>query len=102
MKDQPFIVRQRANIHSSAPFNQNEDAVEKTKKVGKFVAKQAIKQGLKTAGQKALAGAFGIAGSLLNPTKLYAQDKSSADVATEQYLKNNPDAKLVRSIEDLQ
>lgn len=29
MKDRPFIVRQRANIHSSAPFNQNEDAVEK-------------------------------------------------------------------------
>ena len=38
MKDQPFIVRQRANIHSSAPFNQNEDAVEKTKKAGKFIA----------------------------------------------------------------
>ena len=102
MKDQPFIVRQRANIHSSAPFNQNEDAVEKTKKAGKFVAKQAIKHGLKSAGQKALASAFGIAGSLLNPTKLYAQGKSSADVATEQYLKDNPDAKLVRSIEDLQ
>ena len=72
MKDQPFIVRQRANIHSSAPFNQNEDAVEKTKKVGKFVAKQAIKQGLKSAGQKALAATFGIAGSLLSPTTVYA------------------------------
>lgn len=101
MKDQPFIVRQRANIHSSTPFNQNEDAVEKTKKVGKFVAKQGVKQALKSFGQKALAGAFGVGGMLLSSQKAYAGGKSENDWATEQYLKDNPDAKLVRSVEDL-
>ena len=71
MKDQPFIVRQRANIHSSAPFNQNKDAVEQVKTAGKFVAKQGVKQALKTLGQKALAGAFGLGGMLLSSQKAY-------------------------------
>lgn len=101
MKDQPFIVRQRANIHSSAPFNQNKDAVEQVKTAGKFAAKQGVKQALKTLGQKALAGAFGLGGMLLSSQKAYAGGKSNNDWATEQYLKDNPDAKLVRSIEDL-
>ena len=71
MKDQPFIVRQRANIHSSTPFNQNKDAVEQVKTAGKFVAKQGVKQALKTLGQKALAGAFGLGGMLLSSQKAY-------------------------------
>ena len=97
----PFTSKHCTPINYGSPLQQT-GTVEQVKKAGKFLGKQAIKQGLKSAGQKALAGAFGIAGSLLNPTKVYAQGKSSADIATEQYLQNNPDAKLVRSIEDLQ
>jgi len=97
----PFTSKHCTPINYGSPLQQT-GTVEQVKKAGKFLGKQAIKQGLKSAGQKALAGAFGIAGSLLNPTKVYAQGKSSADVAAEQYLQNNPDAKLVRSIEDLQ
>lgn len=103
MKYKPFTSKHCTPSRFTSPLKQT-DAVEKkrVKDTTKFLGKQAIKQGLKSAGQKALAGAFGVAGSLLNPTKLYAHGKSGADVATEQYLKNNPDAKLVRSIEDLQ
>ena len=97
----PFTSKHCTPINYGSPLQQT-GTVEQAKKAGKFLGKQAIKQGLKSAGQKALAGAFGIAGSLLNPTKVYAQGKSGADIATEQYLQNNPDAKLVRSIEDLQ
>jgi len=110
MKYKPFTSKHCTPSRFTSPLklsgsgSSTNDAVEKqrVKDASKFLGKQAIKQGLKSAGKKALAGAFGVAGSLLNPTKLYAQGKSSADVATEQYLKNNPDAKLVRSIEDLQ
>jgi len=103
MKYKPFTSKHGTPSRFTSPLNQT-DAVEnkKVKDTAKFLGKQAIKQGLKSTGQKALASAFGIAGSLLNPTKLYAQGKSTADIATEQYLKDNPDAKLVRSIEDLQ
>ena len=97
----PFTSKHCTPINYGSPLKQT-DTAEQVKKSGKFLGKQAIKQGLKSAGQKALAGAFSITGSLLNPTKVYAQGKSSADIATEQYLQNNPDAKLVRSIEDLQ
>ena len=86
MKDQPFIVRQRANIHSSTPFNQNEDAVEKTKKVGKFVAKQGVKRALKSFGQKALSTAFGVGGMLLSSQKAYGggEFKSGTYISPEE------------------
>ena len=101
MKDQPFIVRQRANIHSSTPFNQNEDAVEKAKTAGKFIAQETAGQALKKFAGNVASKIFGTAGMLLSSQKAYAGGKSKNDWATEQYLKDNPDAKLVRSVEDL-
>lgn len=71
MKDQPFIVRQRANIHSSAPFNQNEDAVEKVKTAGQFIAQESFGQALKKFAGNVASKAFGVAGMLLTPQKAY-------------------------------
>jgi len=77
------------------------DAVEKTKKVGKFAAKQGIKQALKSFGQKAVSTAFGVGGMLLSSQKAYAGGKSNMDYAMEQYKKDYPDAKTIKSVEDL-
>jgi hypothetical protein len=101
MKYKPFTSKHCTPSRFTSPLMQT-DAVEKTKKVGKFVAKQGAKQALKAFGQKALATAFGVGGMLLSSQKAYGQGKSGGDIATEEYLKNNPDAKLVRSVEDLQ
>ncbi len=101
MKYKPFTSKHCTPSRFTSPLMQT-DAVEKTKKVGKFVAKQGAKQALKSFGQKALSTAFGVGGMLLSSQKAYAQGKSGVDIATEEYLKNNPDAKLVRSVEDLQ
>lgn len=100
MKYKPFTSKHCNPSRFTSPLQQT-DAVEKTKKVGKFVAKQGVKQALKSFGQKALAGAFGVGGMLLSSQKAYAGGKSKNDWATEQYLKDNPDAKLIRSVEDL-
>lgn len=67
----PFTSRHCTPINYGSPLKQT-DTVEQVKNVGKFLGKQAIKQGLKSAGQKALAATFGIAGSLLSPTTVYA------------------------------
>jgi hypothetical protein len=67
----PFTSRHCTPINYGSPLKQT-DTVEQVKKAGKFLGKQAIKQGLKSAGQKALAATFGIAGSLLSPTTVYA------------------------------
>jgi|TARA_A100000171_G_C2119538_1_gene139940 hypothetical protein len=69
--NKPFTSKHCTPINYGSPLKQT-DAVEKAKKAGKFLGKQAIKQGLKSAGQKALAATFGIAGSLLSPTTVYA------------------------------
>lgn len=67
----PFTSKHCTPINYGSPLKQT-DTVEQVKKAGKFLGKQAIKQGLKSAGQKALAATFGIAGSLLSPTTVYA------------------------------
>ena len=73
MKYKPFTSKHCTPSRFTSPLKQT-DAVEKkrVKDTAKFLGKQAIKQGLKSAGQKALAATFGIAGSLLSPTTVYA------------------------------
>jgi len=67
----PFTSKHCTPINYGSPLQQT-GTVEQVKKAGKFLGKQAIKQGLKSAGQKALAGAFGVVGSILSPTTVYA------------------------------
>ena len=73
MKYKPFTSKHCTPSRFTSPLKQtiDSDAVEKTKKVGKFVAKQGVKQALKSFGQKALAGAFGLGGMLLSSQKAY-------------------------------
>ena len=109
MKYKPFTSKHCTPSRFTSPLKLSgsgssaNDAVEKqrVKDASKFLGKQAIKQGLKSAGKKVLAGAFGVAGSLLSSQKAYAGGKSKMDYAMEQYQKDNPDAKIIRSVEDL-
>lgn len=75
--------------------------IKEAKNAGKFAAQEGVGQALKKFAGNVASKAFGVAGMLLSSQKAYAQGKSGADVATEQYLKDNPDAKQVRSVEDL-
>lgn len=101
MKYKPFTSKHCTPSRFTSPLQQA-DAVEKAKTAGKFIAQESTGQALKKFAGNIASKAFGTAGMLLSSQKAYAQGKSSADVATEQYLKNNPDAKLIRSVEDLQ
>ena len=67
----PFTSKHCTPINYGSPLKQT-DSVKQVKEAGKFLGKQAVKQGLKSVGQKALAATFGIAGSLLSPTTVYA------------------------------
>ena len=63
MKYKPFTSKHCMPSRFTSPLMQT-DAVEKTKKVGKFAAKQGVKQALKAFGQKAVSTAFGVGGML--------------------------------------
>jgi hypothetical protein len=71
MKYKPFTSKHCMPSRFTSPLMQT-DAVEKTKKVGKFAAKQGVKQALKAFGQKAVSTAFGVGGMLLSSQKAYA------------------------------
>ena len=96
----PFTSKHCTPSRFTSPLQQT-DAVEKTKTAGKFIAQESAGQALKKFAGNVASKAFGVAGTLLSSQKAYAQGKSGADIATSQYLKNNPDAKQIRSVEDL-
>jgi hypothetical protein len=49
----------------------SKENIKRAKDTAKFVTKQGVKQGLKTVGQRALAGVFGLGGMLLSSQKAY-------------------------------
>ncbi len=75
--------------------------IKDAKNAGKFVAQEGFGQALKKFAGNVASKAFGVAGMLLSSQKAYAQGKSGVDIATERYLKDNPGAKVIRSVEDL-
>jgi len=79
MKYKPFTSKHCTPSRFTSPLklsgsgSSTNDAVEKqrVKDASKFLGKQAIKQGLKSVGQKALSTVFGVGGMLLSSQKAY-------------------------------
>ena len=75
--------------------------IKDAKNAGKFVAQEGFGQALKKFAGNVASKAFGVAGMLLSSQKAYAGGKSKMDYAMDQYQKDNPDAKIIRNVEDL-
>ena len=86
--------------NSSLLSNEN---IETAKAAGKFVAKQGVKQALKSVGQKALSTVFGVGGMLLSSQKAYAGGNRT-NKEWEEFLNpktvnfKNPDTGDVKSV----
>lgn len=64
----------------------SKDNIETAKGIGKFAAKQGVKQGLKAVGKKALSTVFGLGGMLLSSQKAYGggEFKSGSYISPEE------------------
>lgn len=81
----------------------SKDSIKTAKGIGKFAAKQGVKQGLKAVGQKALATVFGLGGMLLSSQKAYAGQNRTNEEWDEFYGRKkvyfkNPNTGDVKSV----
>jgi len=90
-----------AKSHDKMGVGSTDTMINEAKNAGKFVAQEGFGQALKKFAGNVASKAFGVAGMLLSSQKAYAGGKSKMDYAMDQYQKDNPDAKIIRNVEDL-